>query len=255
MNYDINWGLAQPVNTFGQALQGFERGMAMGAQQKQKNALMQYAQNPTMEAAAQTGDPRLVMQFREDQSRAAQQARRSDVTRRAAGGDAAAMDELAGIDLDSWSKLDGRVKEQTKQATAFMGQAIMDISRLPEQARPAAWASYVQRAEASGMDIPTQYEAYSPEALNAAAAETGMMEKLIKQFEPDYRVIPEGGYLENVNQRSRATPLQTGPQQAPGPVPGTVVDGYRFKGGNPNDPNAWEQAGGPTRGASGSFRP
>ena len=27
-----------------------------------------------------------------------------------------------------------------------------------------------------------------------------------------------------------------------GPKPGEVVSGYRFKGGNPNDPNAWEQS-------------
>lgn len=32
------------------------------------------------------------------------------------------------------------------------------------------------------------------------------------------------------------------PSPQAGPAPGTVVEGYRFKGGNPNDPNAWEPA-------------
>jgi hypothetical protein len=41
-----------------------------------------------------------------------------------------------------------------------------------------------------------------------------------------------------------------------GPQPGTIEDGYRFKGGNPADPSAWEQVqGGPTQPASGGFRP
>jgi hypothetical protein len=38
---------------------------------------------------------------------------------------------------------------------------------------------------------------------------------------------------------------QTGPQGAPTKeplAPGMVVGGFRFKGGNPNDPNAWERA-------------
>lgn len=41
-----------------------------------------------------------------------------------------------------------------------------------------------------------------------------------------------------------------------GPQPGTIEDGYRFKGGNPADPSAWEAVqGGPTQPASGGFRP
>lgn len=31
------------------------------------------------------------------------------------------------------------------------------------------------------------------------------------------------------------------PEASGAPAVGTVVDGYRFKGGNPNDPNSWEQ--------------
>ena len=44
-------------------------------------------------------------------------------------------------------------------------------------------------------------------------------------------------------------------QPAPaGPQVGAIVNGHRFKGGNPNDPSAWEAVGGPTQPASGNFR-
>lgn len=52
---------------------------------------------------------------------------------------------------------------------------------------------------------------------------------------------------------------QLGGQMAPaatpsGPAVGTISNGYRFKGGNPNDRNSWEPVGGQTQPASGNFR-
>ena len=44
-------------------------------------------------------------------------------------------------------------------------------------------------------------------------------------------------------QTGSATPQAGAPTQAPpAPVPGTVMQGYRFKGGNPADQNNWERA-------------
>lgn len=220
--FDINWGMAQPVNALGMGIQGFQQGLATGREMARENALSTYAANPD-DPKAQAGlvryEPRMAMQIREDTRKRERDAQLVDLRKRAAAGDAGALTELAGLDTDMWMKLDDRTKETVKKATSFMGQASLDVSRLPEVARAAAWGRYVQQAEASGMDIPTQYERYSPEALNAVVAEAGAMEKLIKQYDPDYRVVPQGGYIENVNPLSRTTPIQSGQGAPPATLP------------------------------------
>jgi hypothetical protein len=50
-----------------------------------------------------------------------------------------------------------------------------------------------------------------------------------------------------------AQPSPSAGSSGTGPQPGAVVDGYRFKGGDPNSPSSWEQVGGPTPSASGGF--
>lgn len=63
---------------------------------------------------------------------------------------------------------------------------------------------------------------------------------------------PESGFTPDPNYPFvRGAGSQGAPQG--GPQPGQVEDGYRFKGGNPADPNAWEKVGGPTQPASGGF--
>lgn len=152
------------------------------------------------------------------------------------------MARLAELDFDAWSKLDSRVKEQAKQATSYMSQAVMDVANIQDEAeRARRWAGYVQQAEANGMDIPTHLERYSPEALRQAAAEAGAMEKLIKGAEPEWRFSPNGGLVDFNNPESIAQYREwmngQGPQQPPAPPPGFVIDG------------------GPTPPASGGFRP
>lgn len=43
------------------------------------------------------------------------------------------------------------------------------------------------------------------------------------------------------NEIRRAMEMRLSPQEQSGPKPGTVENGYRFKGGNPADPNSWEK--------------
>lgn len=238
--FDINWGLAQPVDVGGRFLQGFEQGQQQRQKMDARNALMGYAKNPSQETLAPIVEynPELYMQERARLQNAEQLARRQQVTQRAVTGDPAARDELAGLDADMWMKLDDRQREQIKKATSFMGEAALAIGRLPDEAsRAAAWTQYVRQAEAGGMDIPEQYERYSPQALQAAVAETEKVSEYIKQFEPDYRVVPQGGYLENVNPLSRSTGVPSGPPPGtPPPPPGFILD-----------------QGGPTQPASGGF--
>lgn len=243
-DFGINWGLGVAPDVGGAFTQGFQNGQAARRENDTRNALAAYAQSPDMQTANAliAVDPRLGMQARQQQMEIDKQRQMQELTARAVKGDHTALEGLAGLDPNLYMKLDDRTRERVKMATAFIGNAVQDVTRLPEEQRAAAWASYVQRAEASGLDIPTQYERYSPEALNAAAAEAGVTEKIIKAHEPQWMAVPQGGYLENVNQYSRSTPLQASPaQQAPGGIPAL--------------PPGFELEGGPTQPASAGFRP
>lgn len=249
-DFGINWGLAQPVDVGGAFQQGWERGKQQRRETDTRNALASYAKNPNMDTANALipYDPKLGMELKQQQVEAEKAARVRDLRMRAAQGDHSALTELAGDDPQMWSKIGDQQLEMAKRATAFMGQAVLQIANIPEAQRATAWEQYVRQAEASGMDIPQQYERYSPQALDAAAAEAGAMEKLIKQRDPSWHFSPNGGLVDFNNPQSIQKYSDWMAKGAPGgvaPQAGTI----------PPPPEGFVIDGGPTQPASGSFRP
>lgn len=59
-------------------------------------------------------------------------------------------------------------------------------------------------------------------------------------------------YVDGEGNTRRRSALNL-PGSQGGPQPGAIEDGYRFKGGNPADPNAWEAVGGPQVAPAGNF--
>ena len=250
----ISWALGLGMPDAGQAFTaGLEQGRQRRVEMETDNALRALIANPndpTIINSLAPYNPQAALQLQGQQQKRMADQQRQQLMQAAYGGDASAQRELFGIDPDLVMKLDEGSRKKVKEAVDFVSNAALQIDSLPEEARPQAWAQYVQLAESRGMDIPAEYEQYSPQVLQAAIAEAGMIDKLLSSREPKYQVIPEGGTL--VNTRDPSALAQVAQQNA-GPQPGVVEDGYRFKGGNPADPNNWEKTGGPTQAASGNF--
>jgi hypothetical protein len=227
----VQWGLLGNAPDPGQAFTvGLQQGQQQRREMQTQNALAQFAQNPDDEGAVRSllaVDPRLGISLMQQQRERQQQQQLQNARRMAAQGDQGARDELFAISPEDWGRLDAPTRERAKMATKFMGNAVLQISRLPEQARAQAWAQYVQQAEASGMDIPPQYEAYSPQALNAAAAEADMMDKFLGQFDPDYVAVPAGGQLINKNPLTPGFNPQAATQQVGAQPPQGAVEYLR----------------------------
>lgn len=75
------------------------------------------------------------------------------------------------------------------------------------------------------------------------AERKGEIAALATKYVQDKGQLDEG-FDTVVREYAETNPLfdeQTGEPPSPGPVPGAVEDGYRFKGGDPSDPNNWEK--------------
>lgn len=212
----INWGLAYQPNSFQNALaQGLQFGQHIRQRNEEKerqNALDAYVANPTREAAIGLAqyDAGLAMGEVNRFDQREQAAQRADIQRRAAGGDPAAMAELAGIDLDAWRGLNGDQQKAAAEQMDAMGQAALYVSSLPEEQRAIAWDQQVDQLSRQFPDIAQYRGRYSPEALQGAIASSGSFMDFYRMQQPNYMAIPQGGTL--VDTRNPAAVAQFGRQ-------------------------------------------
>lgn len=235
----INWSL---LNNYADPGTAFQQGIQAGAQRRQqiqsRNALAAYARDPTNPQAHNAllgADPATYMQLQQRQAmideRSAGRKLDADKARREALlAGARIIREVQPKDDAGW-----------QQVLAIGKQWGLPLENVPQTFDP----NYVQQ-------IISTADALSPEKPQTTAMQQNY--EFLKSRNPDLaeeylrRQAAEPPMMVN-NGDGTITIIprhQTAPTGATGgPQPGQVVNGYRFKGGNPNDRSNWEQAGGP----------
>lgn len=251
---------ANPAAIMESVNNAFWQGHDRVKQARTQNALAAFMKNPSMEGIAGVAqhDPMMAYQLRgmEEKRQAGiaeqqMQARKVDLQRRAAAQDPEALAELAGIDYNAWKGIKDEQREDIKERADYIGNAALQISQLPENQRPQAWDQAVAEGAKTWPDLAEFTGRYSEQALNTAIRRAGMVKTLYDWSQPDYMAIPPGGTL--VNTRDPQAIQQFGDQQAGGLAPGAEVNGFIFRGGDPNDRNNWAPAGGASGNAGGNF--
>jgi len=226
----INWGLGQGGGFQNALAQGYQLGSHIKQRREegeQRNALAQYATNPTPEglgALAQYA-PEFVIRERE------------------------------------------RMQQQEQAAQQSGAEGVSQFRPVLEQVQqnPAMWPQARAAAIAGGIDASRIPEAYDPnwvsgQLLFVRAAEDGSLPSIARELQvagidvetPQgqqvLRNVIEGHYATEYvdpegNTRRRSPFSLPSVQQAPAgpPAVGAIEDGYRFRGGNPADPASWEQ--------------
>ncbi|RYG90108.1 MAG: hypothetical protein EON59_00580 [Alphaproteobacteria bacterium] len=224
----VNWNLGlNQVNPLAALQMGMQQGQAMRQQQTQQNALVSYVQNPSDPNAAvnfaQAGDGRMAMQVMGDQRQQAQSARITDVRTRAAQGDPEARSELAGLDWDSWLKMDEGTRKQAKERVEVLGQAALIADN------PQKWDAVIDQLAPQYPELAQYKGKFSPEGRQAVIAQAGEAKALIEQTEPKYLGVPDGGGVVNIRDPEAVAKWNKGATtaagKAPPPPPGFVIDG------------------------------
>lgn len=245
----INWGLAQG-NGFQNAL---ATGMQMGAQAREaadrreyRNALAQYdPNNPDTLKAVMQVDPRTGMQLQNQQAQAQQHQAQMQ----------AQQQQQRKADLPMLGKLlnfASQGPDQWQQAIGVAQQYGIDISGIPQQFDPD-WAKS-QATVIGALSTPEGQEALSTAGKQAVdmGFRPGTPEFQAKVTE----IWQQNGAIPYTDAQGATRLYVPGKSAQAGPESGSVVGGFRFKGGNPNDRANWEPVTGGSGGnAGGNFRP
>lgn len=231
----INWNALQSFDIGGAFNQGLQAGQQRRREMETDNALRALIANPNDPNVVNDlarFDPRMAMQVQGQQQQTMQAGQLRGARVAAAQGQPGAVEALAGIDWDSYRALSKEQREQAKAGIDTIGQLALAADT------PEKWDNIVGQLAQSD----PQFQQYIGKfALREGIlAQAGEIKAFLEQQQPKYQVIPEGGTL--VNTRDPAALAQVAGQNA-GPQPGAVEDGYRFRGGNPADPNSWEPVG------------
>jgi hypothetical protein len=221
-------------NVGGMIQQGIEKGQQQRQQNMAKGALAALVRDPTnqraLEALAQV-DPQAAMQFKQqqlEQTKAGLEQHRDNIIK-----GAQLIRQMNPKDDASW-----------QQTLAVAHQAGIDVSQVPPHFDPQYIQGVIQLADT-----------FAPKAggdgftLSPGQVRYGLDGKPMASVpgQPRYYPVPPGGKLVLDPSYGGGAP------QGGAPAPGTIEEGYRFKGGDPADQNNWEPAGGQTAPPSGMF--
>lgn len=198
---DINWNALNVPDIGGTFMNAFQRGSEMRRQKETRNALGTLVQNPndpTAMANLAKYDPATALQAKKVFGEDARRQQMMALLPKAQQGDPQALQQLMGIDFDTWKTLDANHRQQVKARSDYIGQSALRISQLPADQRPMAWDQAIQNGVQQGYSDLAQFQGkYSDQALQGAIDNAGLVDKFISLAEPKYTAIPAGGTLVN----------------------------------------------------------